>query len=478
MRHLILSAIMFLTAIVGAEGASGGNAIGSLIREEITAWNNGDSQHIAPASFSLIALRSPQNPSTGNLQQLPELGPGKPIQRQLQGRVSHKYLVRLGPDQYVRIVVDQRGVDVVVSLLSPAGQTLIEVDTPNGRWGPEIVVWVTGETGGTFLLDVTSYDPNAPPGLYEARIDELRTATDQDRHRFEGQIAYEQGRFLWSRGEYFQSAALDQRALEQLELAEGSQSPELVKVLNSLASTYEAQERYSEAEPLFKRALEIREKTLGPWNEETAQGSLVLAHLYIAWGKYVAADELISRAQSISEKLRLPEDQDKLTAGVLSNRADSLRNQKKPDEAEILYRRELAIYERKYGPSDESVGLVQASLARVFQMQGKNAEAEQLYLVSIPRVKRRIGPYHPDVAALQIALAEIYQAGGAFSQAEPLYRDALAIREKTLGPEHVEVAATLEGYAALCRKMKRDADGAKMEARARAIRAKVAAPPK
>jgi len=32
-------------------------------------------------------------------------------------------------------------------------------------------------------------------------------------------------------------------------------------------------------------------------------------------------------------------------ARVLSNRADSLRDQKKLDESEILYRRELAIYE-------------------------------------------------------------------------------------------------------------------------------------
>jgi len=477
MKYSILRAIGFLAAIVSAQAAPDGTASGNLIKEQITAWNEGDgvaySRHFALASYFPNVLSSPQNPPTVTLQELPDLIPGKPIERQLEGRASHKYRVKLGPNQYARIVVDQRGVDVVVSLFSPAAQRLIEVDTPNGRWGPEIVIWVTGDFGGTFLLDVTSYDPKAPPGLYEARIDELRSATDQDRQRFSGQLAYEQGRLSWSRGEYSEAEAWDKRALAQLELAAGAQNPELVKVLLSLASTYESQERFSEAEPLFKRALEIREKTLGPWDAETALSCLGLAHLYVAWGKYVAADELMSRAGSISEKLQLPED--KVIARVLSNRADSLRDQKKLDESEILYRRELAIYEKKYGPNDESVGLVQASLARVSQIQGKNAEAEQLYLVSIPRVKRRIGPYHPDVAVLEAGLAEIYLARGAFSQAELLYKDALAIREKTLGPEHLEVAATLEGYAALCRKMVRDSDAAKMEARARAIRVKAAA---
>ncbi|MDA2914481.1 tetratricopeptide repeat protein, partial [Acidobacteriia bacterium AH_259_A11_L15] len=53
-----------------------------------------------------------------------------------------------------------------------------------------------------------------------------------------------------------------------------------------------------------------------------------------------------------------------------------------------------------------------------------------------------------------------------------LYRRALAIFEQALGPEHPHVATTLESYAALLRKMNRDAEAEKMEARAQAIRAK------
>ncbi len=44
--------------------------------------------------------------------------------------------------------------------------------------------------------------------------------------------------------------------------------------------------------------------------------------------------------------------------------------------------------------------------------------------------------------------------------------------EKALGPEHRHVATSLENYAALLRKTGRSAEASRMEARAKAIRAK------
>ena len=49
---------------------------------------------------------------------------------------------------------------------------------------------------------------------------------------------------------------------------------------------------------------------------------------------------------------------------------------------------------------------------------------------------------------------------------------ALAIFEKALGPEHPSVATSLENYVVLLRETGRGAEAAKMESRARAIRAK------
>ncbi len=57
-------------------------------------------------------------------------------------------------------------------------------------------------------------------------------------------------------------------------------------------------------------------------------------------------------------------------------------------------------------------------------------------------------------------------------EAEPLFKRALAIVEKALGPEHPNVATSLENYAALLRQTGRSTEATKMEASAKAIRAK------
>ncbi len=61
---------------------------------------------------------------------------------------------------------------------------------------------------------------------------------------------------------------------------------------------------------------------------------------------------------------------------------------------------------------------------------------------------------------------------GNYPEAEPLFKRALAIVEKALGQDHPGLATVLKNYAALLRKTGRTTEAAKMEARAKAIRAK------
>ena len=69
-------------------------------------------------------------------------------------------------------------------------------------------------------------------------------------------------------------------------------------------------------------------------------------------------------------------------------------------------------------------------------------------------------------------LAGLYHVQGKYAKAEPLLKRALAISQKTFGPDHPLVATTLENNATLIRETGRPAEAAKMEARAKAIRAK------
>src|SRR5262245_48427619 len=72
----------------------------------------------------------------------PELKLQEKIERELKGGEAHSYRITLVTGQYMRVVVEQKGINVVVTLFAPNGQKLSEVDSPNGNQGPEPVSWI------------------------------------------------------------------------------------------------------------------------------------------------------------------------------------------------------------------------------------------------------------------------------------------------------------------------------------------------
>lgn len=66
------------------------------------------------------SAQSPAEPTT--------LVPGQPVERQIAGGQSHAYRLTLQAGQFVRVVVEQRGIDVKLALSSPDGKPLVESD--------------------------------------------------------------------------------------------------------------------------------------------------------------------------------------------------------------------------------------------------------------------------------------------------------------------------------------------------------------
>jgi len=106
---------------------------------------------------------------------------GVPIERTIAPRQIDNFTVELGEHKYVQLVADQRGIDVVVQVTSPAGKVLAEVDSPNGSEGSENVSFVAG-TAGVYRIAVTPLDEDgtATPGKYEIKIVEIRDATEEE----------------------------------------------------------------------------------------------------------------------------------------------------------------------------------------------------------------------------------------------------------------------------------------------------------
>ncbi|HEV7643515.1 MAG TPA: tetratricopeptide repeat protein [Pyrinomonadaceae bacterium] len=128
---------------------------------------------------------------------------GQPIERELKGDEAHSYTVAVNSGQYLHVVVDQRGIDVVVALFGIDGKKLAEVDSPNGSQGPEPISVIV-ETSGNYRLEVRSLEKMATTGRYEVKIEELRTATEKDKKQFPAKLAarnaFAEGEALRSQG--------------------------------------------------------------------------------------------------------------------------------------------------------------------------------------------------------------------------------------------------------------------------------------
>ncbi|HSK77204.1 MAG TPA: PPC domain-containing protein, partial [Thermoanaerobaculia bacterium] len=67
----------------------------------------------------------------------PTLEDGLVLKRELQAREQHRYPVSLREGEFLRVVVDQNGIDVTVELLGPDGKVVSAVDSYNGANGDE-----------------------------------------------------------------------------------------------------------------------------------------------------------------------------------------------------------------------------------------------------------------------------------------------------------------------------------------------------
>src|SRR5438093_5588096 len=73
-------------------------------------------------------------PATASADPMTTLDASAPIERQLAPEERHTYRIRSERGQLVRVVVEQQGIDVVVSLRGPGGQRLARVNSPNGSF--------------------------------------------------------------------------------------------------------------------------------------------------------------------------------------------------------------------------------------------------------------------------------------------------------------------------------------------------------
>jgi CHAT domain-containing protein len=271
------------------------------------------------AAFSGCRARSESGGSGDKTMNEPmRLELGHPVVRDLAGGESHSYLVRLEPEQYVRLGADQRGIDVTLYLFAPDGglTPIAKMDSPSGTRGAERVSEVA-KVAGDYRVEVKSEEASAKPGRYEVRIEDLRPATDEDRTRVKAErvygqgeelrqdkkdwaqaaVSYEQALAIWrslpDRGE--EGLALYRLGTMREKLGEARQALELYDQsiaayqaagdpsgeaagLNRRGGILNAQQKTGEALASFQRALEIFRKLEDPHGQASSLNNIGAVH--------------------------------------------------------------------------------------------------------------------------------------------------------------------------------------------------------
>jgi CHAT domain-containing protein/Tfp pilus assembly protein PilF len=141
---------------------------------------------ICPAVFALLTFMP--SPGADAAQDAPRLELGRPIERIIGGLDTHRFRIALNLGSYLRVAIAQKGIDVIVTVLNPAGRKVAQIDRPNGAYGPESVS-VISEAAGDYMVEVRTALKLVVPAAYVITAAEIREPTADDRRRVAAEYA-------------------------------------------------------------------------------------------------------------------------------------------------------------------------------------------------------------------------------------------------------------------------------------------------
>ncbi len=159
------------------------------------------------AALNLIATTYVANAQVSIVQE-PSKQPAVLVagRHELKGGESHSYSINLTTGQFLYALVEQHGIDVVVTSFRPDGSQIATCDNPNGSWGPESILLVA-DISGEHRVEVRAPNSKASAAQYQIKMMALREATAVDKGHVIAQRTFEEAQKLRSK-----PTAADKRA--------------------------------------------------------------------------------------------------------------------------------------------------------------------------------------------------------------------------------------------------------------------------
>ena len=313
---------------------------------------------------------------TGQDQQIRPLEHGSKIERELAGGETHRYQVTLAAGQYVRIKVNQLGIDVVVLLLGPDGVPLAEMDGIR-LLGEEELSWASA-SGGAYAVEVKAGATQTRAGRYELKLEKWSGANEKDRARLAAERLFMEGR-----------RAQQQGTGESLETSIG---------------------KYEEAVDSWRAAGERK------WQALTLH-NLGLVHLFLS--RYDKSKDYYNQALAIRREIK-----DKYGEGLtLTGLGRVHENLNQIDTARDYHEQSLAIWREIRDRRGEGAAL--GNLGNVYVFLSQNEKARD-YFEQALAISREITDRESEGSALN-NLGSIYATVGQNENARDAFEKSLAI---------------------------------------------------
>jgi CHAT domain-containing protein len=405
--------------------------------------------------------------------EISRLSPDIPIERHIAPGEQQRFHIALTATAAVSLAVEQRGIDLFVSVSDVEGQPICDFQDEIRRDGTEHVEIVASVTG-TYTVMVSPAPGAVNPGNYVIRLGDARAASESERRLQQSRILRTLGQHLERNGHFNEARTLLEQSLSVAEAAPGIDDTYLAmlrfdlagnaletqdnarsrslyeRALTTFESTWGSTHPYAamtrsrlalldertgqrlKAEAAIREVLPLLERSLGPSHPWYLLSLVTLANLRQSAGDLREAEQLERDALAVVE--RTGQTGTLLEATLENNLADVLRAKNDFAGAESLFRKSLAIGESLIGSNSLFVATALQNLGIMARERKDYGEAVSYYNRALSIRERLLGPDHPSLAGVLTNLANIYRATGNDQKALAIHFRALSMWEKSVGP--------------------------------------------
>ena len=332
---------------------------------------------------------------------------------------------------YLEIVVEQEGIDLRVTLLSPTSHPLLTMDSPNGPLGPEPLFWIT-EVDGLHTLQLEAGTQHGP-GQARLNASPPRSPSSEDRERVQalGQFLETEAQRRSSHPELRLAArqSYEQLAHTWLRLDQPLLAARCWRRLGNLAF---GAGKSPEAVAAFEQALPLYREHDPGWELVTQLLQISTPLRYTS--RTEDARQLLDEALTRSKALRNPWG----VAAALNNQGILNAFLGAPEAALVLYHQALRQWKAlndsaAQATTSHNIGLVYTNLGRL--------EDALSYLRRAEVLRRQLPSSHHLASTLSATGWALFLQGRP-QDARPFYNEALQLGRQANDP--VSLAVTLE----------------------------------